>query len=324
VGVAVWLVVGVGIGVDGVIIGQSVGSLAGACLALALLRNEIGLTASWPKLREMLSFSVPLVPSSVGVYLSLYADRLLIGRLLGLGSLGVYGVGYRVASVVMLPMFAVQAALTPLVYGRYRMAETPADIARIFRLFTGLMLLIVVALSVYASEIVRLVATPDYAAAASVVPFLAPALLLSNLYVFAPGLALSKRTGRIALLNLAGAALVVALDLLLIPALGIVGAGVANLLTAGALFGGYVRLGQREYPIPHDWRRLLAAAAGGAVAVLAATAIAAPPVALFVAKAILVLAVMAWVSWLGLLEPRAIRSALSGLRARPGSSGRGS
>jgi O-antigen/teichoic acid export membrane protein len=321
---AVWLVARLELGVTGVIAGQLTGSVAGLLLALVLLRGDIALTADWARLRQMLTFSIPLVPSSLGVYLSLYADRVLIGRILGLASLGIYGVGYRVASVVMLPMFAVQAALTPLVYGRYRMAQTAADVSRIFRNFSALALVMMVALSIFAPEIIGLAAAPEYEDAASVVPFLAPALLLSNMYVFAPGLALANRTGRIALLNLGGAVLVVTLDLALIPPFGIVGAGAANLITALSVFLGYVVMGQREYPIPHDWRRLLAAAAGGILAVVLGALVSAPQPQLLVAKAVLVLAVALWAMWLGLFEPRALLTWLNGPRGRPGSSGRGS
>ena len=172
---------------------------------------------------------------------------------------GVFGIGYRLASAVTLLSLGAQMAVTPLVYARHRDPATRLALERIFRYFVGAALLVTLGLSLYAPEILRLLTTPDYYGAASVVPLLAPALFLANLYVFMPGLGISKMTRAFAAINLSGAALNVILNLLLIPQLGIAGGALATLISAAAVFGAYAVGSQKEYPVPHDWARLASA-----------------------------------------------------------------
>ena len=260
IGVSVALVVVVRLGVAGVFWGQVVGAAAGIAAALYFTRNNFRWHVDVTKVLTMLRFSVPLVPSSLGVIIALYVDRIAIRELMTLADVGVFGIGYRLASSVSLLMVGFQAALTPIIYTRHRRDETPGELARIFRLFVALALLVVLAVSLFAREAVAVLTTPDYYEGAVVVPLLAPALLLNAMYIFAPGLAIAKRTGPIALINLFGAVTNTALNFTLIPLFGIRGAALATLLSSAGVFTAYMMTSQRAYPVPHRWRPLAAGA----------------------------------------------------------------
>src|SRR5688500_2950455 len=152
-------------------------------------------------------------------------------------------------------------ALMPIVYQRYRDPSTPAELARVFRVFVAFALFVGMGLSIWAPEILRVFTTPDYYAAGAVVPLLTPAVLLANMYVFMPGLAIAKQTRTIGVITIAGAVLNTSLNLLLIPILDVRGAALATLLSATAIFVAYVRTSQRTYPVPHRWGPLLVAVA---------------------------------------------------------------
>jgi O-antigen/teichoic acid export membrane protein len=256
-------------GVIGVIYGQVAGGIIGLVTALYLSREVYGFRFDTGKLAVMLRFSVPLVPSSVGVFVCLYMDRIAIEQLMTLTDVGLFGIGYRVASVTSLLMVAFVAALTPLIYTHYRDPATPPELARIFRYFTALGIGFCLGLSLFAHDILKVIATSAYIDGAIVVPFLAPALLLANMYIFAPGLGIAKRTSWIAAINIGGAAANVVLNYMLVPYLGIRGAALSTLLCNIAIFGATMVASQRFYPVPHDWRRLgLAVAAGVGLFVL--------------------------------------------------------
>jgi O-antigen/teichoic acid export membrane protein len=59
----------------------------------------------------------------------------------------------------------------------------------------------------------------------------------------------------------------IALNLILIPPYGIMGAAVATVAAYGVMFLGMTWYAQRVFPVPYQWRRVLTAA-GGAVALL--------------------------------------------------------
>ena len=243
-------------GVVGVFYGQVAGGIIGLATAVYLSREVYGFRFDWSKLAVMLRFSVPLVPSSLGVFVCLYMDRIAIEQLMTLTDVGLFGIGYRVASVTSLLMVAFVAALTPLIYTHYREPETPRELARIFRYFAALGIGVCLGLALFAHDILTVIATPAYVDGAVVVPFLAPAMLLGNMYIFAPGLGIAKRTGWIAVINIGGAAANVVLNYILVPHLGIRGAALSTLLGNIAVFGANMVASQRLYHVPHDWLRL--------------------------------------------------------------------
>ena len=258
----VLFVLGLHQGVIGVFYGQVVGGVIGLAVALRYSRDVYRMTFDRARLNEMLRFSLPLIPSSIGVMVGLYIDRIAINELMTLSDVGLFGVGYRLSSVTALLMVGFVSALTPLVYSRHREPDTPRELARIFRLFTALALAVCLGLALFARDILTVVTTPAYVPGAVVVPLLAPALLLSGMYIFAPGLGILKRTVTISAINIGAAVLNTVLNFGLIPWLGIAGAAAATFLSSATVFGANMVASQRLYPVPHDWRRLGSAVLG--------------------------------------------------------------
>ncbi len=261
-----WLVAS-GAGVAGVFLGQAAGSGVGLVIALMVSRTSFAGRFDRRWLRTLLGFAGPLVPASVGVLVALYVDRLVIAALLTLEDVAHFAIAHRIAAIVAIAMTAVQLALTPLIYASYRRGDAPLQIARTFQLVVVGALVLWAVTSLAAPELVALVATGAYEPAAAVVPLLAPAIILSGLMVFAPGLGIAKRTKVIALISLLGAIMNVLLSVALVIGFGIMGAAIATLASASAVFILSMYLSQSAYPIPYDLR------AAGAATVLVAAAV---------------------------------------------------
>jgi O-antigen/teichoic acid export membrane protein len=259
IGSTVMLVLAYGLGAAGVIIGQTIGYLAGCALALVYARDRFRAAFDWDRCRQMLSYSVPLVPSSVAVFVAGYVDRIAIKELLTLHDVGIYGVSYRLASPMLLVLGGFQSAMTPLILTHYRDAATPGAVARMFSSFLALALAAWAALALFGREALIVFTTPTYYAAYALIPLLAPALILSGMYIFAPGLAIAKQTRIMGAIGIGNALVNTALNFLLIPRLGIAGAAVATLVSAGSAFAAFMILSQKRYPVPHDWVAISAA-----------------------------------------------------------------
>ncbi|MDO9049996.1 MAG: oligosaccharide flippase family protein [Methylotenera sp.] len=250
---AVFLTYVLGWGLYGLLLGMAGGMLIGCIYGLWYLQNSLRFQFQWSRLKEMLTFSAPLVPSGIAVFITLYIDRLMINHFLSVDEVGLFGIGYRLASVVGLVIVGFQGALTPLIFSNYHDEQTPRQLAVIFRGFIVFSLLIFLSLSLFASEILYLMTTPAYYSAASIVIFLTPAILLSNMYIFAPGISIAKKTYLILYINIGGAVLNVALNWVLIPEFGISGAAIATLLSYTGVFFAYMKLSQKFYFVPHQW-----------------------------------------------------------------------
>lgn len=90
----------VGIGYWALILGPLVGLAASAGLAwkLSLWRPVFAIT--WPLLRSMLGFSAWVMVSGFQNWLFLYADNAIAGLFLGVEGLGIYSLGFNIATLI--------------------------------------------------------------------------------------------------------------------------------------------------------------------------------------------------------------------------------
>lgn len=208
----------------------------------------------------MLTFSVPLVPTGIVIWLGAYADRVLLNYFMTLDDVGLYGMAQRVASMVGLFMVGIQMSLTPLVYSRYQDPTTPSKLAKIFELFVAFALVVFLLLSMLSRELITLFASERYVGGASVIIFLVPASILAQMYIFAPGPGIVKKTSAYLWISLIGTSTTLIGGLILVPLIGLPGAAVATLCGSAVAFVAVMQISQRLYPVPHRWNALLIAA----------------------------------------------------------------
>ena len=262
--VGVGLVIGFNAGVTGILYGQCVGAIVGFCVTwFNDAAKHWRLTFHWESLKEMVSYSAPQVLTSIAAYFSLYVDRLLIKELMTLDDVGVYGIGARFGSVVMLVMVGFQSAMVPLVFKNYTEPEMPAQISRVFSYFLVCAISIILLLAGFSKDLVWLLTTPQYYAAWQVIPLIATSIILANMYIFTLGLHLERRTMLIAVINILVALFNIAGNILLIPIFGLTGAATATLISVWIAFLLYVYFNQKYYPVPFVWKRIVGGTAAG-------------------------------------------------------------
>ena len=255
-GASAILVLIIGLGILGIFYGQIAGAIAGSIISWLFARDSFKLLFFWNKCKEMLMFSLPLVLSSINVFIMLYTDRVAIKKLMTISDVGIYGIGYRFASIVGFLMVGINLALTPLIYSKYSAEATRNELVMIFRYFLAIALPLIMLISLFSQEFLWLFTTPQYYNAWSVMPILAAAILLSNMYIFMPGLDIAKKTKNISTINITAAISNIALNFILIPFLGIVGAALASLVSSFVMFSMYAFLSQKYYFVPHNWHRI--------------------------------------------------------------------
>jgi O-antigen/teichoic acid export membrane protein len=325
-------VLGLDMSVMGALLGQVLGAAAALVFVFAISRGSFALRFSREKWHQMLRFSLPLVLSGLGVFLNAYADRLVIQHTRSLADVGVYGVGFRWAMIVSLVLVGFQGAAMPLFLARYQEPSTPADIARIFRIFAAVGLGLFVALSVLAPPALRILAATPYQLASDVVPLLVLSSFFAGMYMFAPGLAIAKEMVTMAKVTAVAGVANVVLALALVPPFGIVGAGVATAASSLWWFGSLMRASQRHYPVPHRWGSLVTALVsagalvGASMAVLPSGRADALDPAVLMARAFFVVGGIGLTAYfaLGSVESRRVIGAVSAVVRRMGPQPRGS
>lgn len=257
---SVWFTVVLHWGLSGLLLGMVIGCAVATGVGLWWLRNTFRFHFGTRELGEMLSFSTPLVVSGIAVWANLYVDRMMINHFFTVEEVGIYGIGYRVASIAGILMIGFQGALTPLVYAHYREPETPRQLARIFRLFVAFSLALYLALTLFSEDILRVMTTQTFYRGASLVVFLVPAILFGSMYVFAPGIGIAKKTYIIVWINVVGSLVNLLTSLIMMPIFGMSGAAIATLVSYTGIFAAYVVIGQTFYRIPHRWLPIICSA----------------------------------------------------------------
>jgi O-antigen/teichoic acid export membrane protein len=253
------LVVGLGDGARGLLLGNY-GASTIVLLALwwrsrgRLLRGGI---AAQP-LRELLRFGLPTVPAEASVYALSIVDRYYIFHDRSRALAGLYSIAIKLAGSVALIVRAFQYAWPPLAYS----VTDDAEAARLYGLVTTYYLLVcgwvVAGLALLGRWVLRILASPAYFGAYRALPWVALGWALYGLWVvFLVIAGRVKVTTRNFPASLAGLAANVGLLLLLVPSLGLAGAGIALCGAYVVMLSVMYLLTRRAFAVRFEWSRLL-------------------------------------------------------------------
>lgn len=185
------------------------------------------------------AFSLPLVPAALTYWIMTYADRLFIVHFRGLTELGQYAGAYRLATVLSLFYASFSFALPPVLFRLWERGRK-AMASRMVILFThGYLILAIptcVGVSHLSPVVVRVLATGEFEVSRLLVFILTAALLGLGLNaIWTKVIHLEKKTKSILAIYSGAALLNCVLNFLLIPKLGILGAGLSTLAAYGIL-----------------------------------------------------------------------------------------
>jgi O-antigen/teichoic acid export membrane protein len=245
-------------GATGVIAGNFTGTLAVYAALLVYRHEQLGLTLDRPLLRRMNHFGLPLVPSMLALWMLNFGDRFFILKLADASEVGVYSIGSRIASAMVLLLTAFRAAWPAFAFS----IEDDEHARRAYSYVLTYLLFVsswaALALGLLAPWIVEWLTTPAFYGASDVVALLSfGAVAFGGFIVVSIALGRTKRTQFNWVVTGAAAIVSVTLNLLLIPDHGIVGAGIANLCAFTVMFLGITWWSQRVFWVPYQWRRVV-------------------------------------------------------------------
>ncbi|MBK8926565.1 MAG: oligosaccharide flippase family protein [Crocinitomicaceae bacterium] len=234
-------------GVKGIMIAQCIASVIGIICALFFTYNDFKFKFSFKVIIKLLSFSMPLIPRALSIFLFLYTDQFCVKQILGLKEFGVFSVGIKIASILVIVNLGFAAAISPLIYKHYKEKDTPIKIGVIFRYFCFLSVLVISGLSFFAEPIILIFTEGNYSSAAICVPFLATSIFFSSILQFFPGLVLSKKTWLLSVITGFCCVLNLILNLLFVPDYGILGSAIVTSTCFSINFYFIYHYSQKEY-----------------------------------------------------------------------------
>jgi O-antigen/teichoic acid export membrane protein len=243
-------------GLVGVYVGQIIAYAVGSIAGVIILKSWIvPRYFTLPRLREMLRFSLPLIPGALAYWVVAFADRYFVEAYTNMSEVGLYSVGSQVAALVALATGAFQMAWGPFAFSIHREASARQTYADVFLVYLWGGAAMSAGLSLFAPEAIRLVATTRYIGASPVVGILAMSYVMIGLtYIAATGPSIAKQTRPVGVAMAAAAILNIILNFAFVPRFGKVGSAVATLISQ-SLTPAYLFFRARQiYPIPYRFR----------------------------------------------------------------------
>ena len=250
-------------GVEGIFLAQVLTSFFTFLLVLPILIKNFHFSFVLSLEKMLLQFGLPYVPSGLAVIIMDLIDRIILDRKLGDAVTGIYSAGYKLGMIMALFVAAFRFAWHPFFLSTSKQKNAKAVFSKVLTYFSlgGAAVFLVIAL--YINELVRIrilgkpIFGEQYWSSTVIVPVIMLSYLLYGIYVnFLVGIYLKKKTNYLPLVTGSGAVVNIALNLLLIPVIGMMG-------SAWATFGAYLTMAvllywiaQKAYFVSYEWGRL--------------------------------------------------------------------
>jgi O-antigen/teichoic acid export membrane protein len=259
-------------------------------------------------IKAAVTFALPMAAAELLFSVSGISDRIILERFVPMSRLGIYSVGFSLASGIQFVANGIYRAIEPEIF---RVVGERSAEERLVAMKSCIVWILIVLASVvvtFSREAVGLLVRPAFHEAYIVTSIVAVSALIQGAAIPVSTYVVAiKKTRAVPIVCLASAAVSVGLNLILIPVMGIYGAAVAGIGAALASLAAYVYVAENASPLRWHYGGdlAMAAAALGGCALIQRLPIRWLPAA-FCAKAV---AVVIWliVLWL-------VRKPLTGAR----------
>jgi O-antigen/teichoic acid export membrane protein len=215
---------------------------------------------SWPTLREMLHYSLPLLVLGVAGIMNQTLDRILFPYLYtgadAQAQLGIYGACFKVAMVMMMFTQAFRYAYEPFVFAKHKdrqSVEAYADAMKYYIIFSYLILLGVI----FYLDIFRYIVSSAYWEGLKIVPIVLWTYVFQGIYFnLSFWYKLTDETKWGAYFSLIGLVITLVLQIVGVPLIGYWASCGSSLVCYFVIMLLSYFIGQKKAPIPYDLKRI--------------------------------------------------------------------
>ncbi len=215
---------------------------------------------SWPTLREMLRYSLPLLVLGVAGIMNQTLDRILFPYLYtgadAQAQLGIYGACFKVAMVMMMFTQAFRYAYEPFVFAKHKdrqSVEAYADAMKYYIIFSYLILLGVI----FYLDIFRYIVSSAYWEGLKIVPIVLWTYVFQGIYFnLSFWYKLTDETKWGAYFSLIGLVITLVLQIVGVPLIGYWASCGSSLVCYFVIMLLSYFIGQKKAPIPYDLKRI--------------------------------------------------------------------
>lgn len=243
--------------IDGVLLGRGLTAFLFAILFIGVVKKQLDFRFSFPVIKELLSYSLFLVPVSIGIMVLMLSNRYFILLFRDSEQLGIFSVANKIASLVLIAVMSFQLAWPSIMFRIREYQNAENYYSRIFSYFIIVFFTFALALTFFSRELTLVLATKDYIAGVFLIPILSLSYLFYGLfYVGTVGINIFKKTYYQTIAMIVGAAANLVLNYILTNAYGIRGTACALCISFALVGLLSFYFSQKVYYIPIEWKRI--------------------------------------------------------------------
>jgi len=206
--------------------------------------------------KEMLSYSIPMIPNSLSWWIQHSANRYIINYYCGVGNVGLYSAASKMPTIVdtFRGIFVQAWQLSTITELDKEGSEV--FFKNIYKLFNVFIIILCSGMLVLCKFIANILYSDDFYEAWTLTPLLTVGILFSSLVAFySPMYLAHKKTNKLFFSTACGAVITIVSNFILVPRVGVMGAAVSVVVSNFAIFL-YLHVDTKKY-LPFtlsDWR----------------------------------------------------------------------
>ncbi|AWM13780.1 polysaccharide biosynthesis C-terminal domain-containing protein [Flavobacterium sp. NRK F10] len=235
--------------------------IASSFTLLVLLPDYFKLNWNFDKQlwERMLRYGFPILIAGIAFAINEHFDKILLEWMnISLSDIGAYSACYKIGMFMVLFRTAYTLGIEPFFFSHAKNENAPqtyAEITKYFVIFGSFMALGVI---VFADVLkIFLVPKSEYWTAMDIVPIIVMANFFLGIYTnLSVWYKLIDKTKIGAYISVIGAIVTLVFNFLFIPKMSYLGSAIATILAYGTMMLISYKLGQKQYPIPYDKKKI--------------------------------------------------------------------
>ncbi|MHB8996992.1 MAG: lipopolysaccharide biosynthesis protein [Armatimonadota bacterium] len=257
---AIWLVRQQQLGFNGWALSLVLSTAAAGLVLWLFVVRQVRLSWMGDSVRNVLTFSWPLILSQLAWFAMNRSDVLFLQRYRTLSETAVYGVAYSLGLLLMTMVGPLDKVMAPLFYRDIETEHGPLQWSRLTTIIMCGACLVATGLCVLAPVFYGILFPAQYAAGLSFLSLIVWAFVCRVFDVFfARSLLFRDKTFLIMIIQIGSAIVNLTLNYLLIPRYGAPAAAASTLISFMLNSGLLIILGRKIMPLPYEWPRLVLA-----------------------------------------------------------------
>ncbi len=255
----IYLIVIANMGIEGILLAGLYSSILTSFVAIWVIRKDFMLfKISWSLLRKMLTFGIPLVPSSVASAILAMSNRFFLKKISTAEQLGLFALGVKYATTITFLTMAFQTAWPSFLFMIAKRQDAKNIYSKFLTYFLFILFLMFLVLSIPSKELIDLISPSEFHLAYKVVPF----IILSHIfygvyYMTSVGVNIKRKTQYMPFVVGTAAAVNLISNYVLIPPYGMMGAAYASVISYFLLAILSTKLSLHYYRIQYEYVRLI-------------------------------------------------------------------